>query len=259
MFATERRRIIKEYLIENTKVSVVKLSTLFGVSEVTVRKDLELLENEGFLERIHGGAILREDENNIIPAVTSVSDKKTLQEQIYIADLAYDFISDGETIMLTDGTTNRQIAKKMSTRNNLTILTNDILVALEFSKSVTNKLILLGGTLSENALYGQLTQNNLESFHINHVFIEVDAISLENGISVSSIDKASFIQQVFSRTESKTIVCLPDNFGEASLFKVCDLDFPDKILTSHKLNDKFKKQIFEQDVQLFTSLNLYEE
>ncbi len=259
MFATERRRIIKEYLIENTRVSVVKLSTLFSVSEVTIRKDLEVLESEGFLQRIHGGAILCETEGELVPPTINVSDKKTLQEQMYIADVAYDFIADGETIMITAGATNRLIAKKLSTRQNLTILTNDIFVAFEFSKSFTNRLILLGGTLYENALYGQLTQNNLESFHINHAFIEIDAISIENGISVSSVDKASFIQQAFTRTKITTIVCLPDNFGTVSLFKVCDLNFPDKILTSQTLEDKFKKQIFEQDVQLYTSMSLYEE
>ena len=259
MFATERRRIIKEYLVENTRVSVVKLSSLFGVSEVTIRKDLEVLESEGFIERIHGGAILSETESDPVSPTISVSDKKTLQAQKYIADVAYDFISNGDTIMITDGATNRQIAKKLSSRQNLTVLTNDIFVAFEFSKSFTNKLILLGGTLYENALYGQLTQNNLESFHINHAFIEIDAISIENGISVSSVDKASFIQQTFSRTKITTIVCLPEKFGTVSLFKVCDLNFPDKILTSQTLEDKFKRQIFEQDVQLYTSMSLYEE
>ncbi len=259
MFATERKRIIKEYLIENNQVAVVKLSTLLGVSEVTIRKDLESLENEGFLERIHGGAVLNEPEPEIIPKATTIYDKKTVQEQMHIAGIAYHLISDGETIMLTDGPTNRQIAKKLCTRNNLTVLTNDIFVASEFSQSFTNKLIILGGTLSETALYGQLTQNNLDCFHINHIFIEVDAISLENGISVSSIDKASLIQQAFTKAKTKTIICLADNFDTDSFFKICDIDFPDKIITSSTLEDKFKKQIFEHDTQLYTSMDIYED
>ena len=259
MFAAERKRIIKKYLEENTKVSVAKLSNLLEVSEVTIRKDLESLEDEGFLQRTHGGAILSEAHRENEALIEKIDDTEVYNQQIEIASSAYHFVTDGETIMLTDGPTNRQIAKKLVSRNNLTILTNDILIASEFSKSLSNHLILLGGTLFENALFGQLTLSNLANFYINHIFIEVEGITLENGISVSSIDKASMIGQAWEKAKTSTVICLPDNFGLDSFFKVGELDYPRKILTCSELNSKYKKALFEKDIKLYTSLDLYEE
>lgn len=258
MFATERKRIIKRYLLENEKASVGKLSELLEVSEVTIRRDLEMLEKENFLQRTHGGAILTESEPLLFPVPYEVGEDIFAQQR-EIADTAYHFVSDGQFIMITDGSTNLQIAKKLALRSNLTVLTNDLLIALEFSNSPANKLILLGGDLDNHAVFGQLSINNLNDFSLNHIFFEVDGITLNNGLSVSSISRASLIQHASRISNIATAVCLPDNFGSDSFYRIGPISFPKKVLTSHSLADRFKHELFENNIQLYTSVDLYEE
>lgn len=257
MFAAERKKIIKRYLIENQKVSVAKLSDLLEVSEVTIRRDLELLEKSGFLQRTHGGAILAE-EPIASSSISLHKDPEILEQQEEIASTAINLVSDYDILMLTDGQTNLQIAKKLTSKTGLTVLTNDILIALEFSSSPTNKLIMLGGDLYNNAVYGQLSQNNLNNFSLKHVFIDVDGISLNNGISVNGISKASLIQQACNNASIITAVCLPDDFGKDSLYRVGPITYPNRIITSSSLLDEYKKELFEKNIQLYTSIDLYE-
>ena len=256
MYAKERKRIIKKFIAENGKVAVGHLSELLEVSEVTIRRDLEVLEEEGFLQRTHGGAILNETD---APIITATEDTKTLAQQHEIADTAFHFISDGDIVMLTHGSTNLQIARRLVKHKNLTVLTNDLLIALEFSGSHTNKLILLGGDLESHAVYGQLAINNLNNFSLNHIFVEVDGITLKSGLTVDSISKASLIQQAFSNANIVTVVCLPDNFGKDAFYRVGPVTMPNRILTSSTLEDRFKHEMFDKNIRLYTSVDLYEE
>ncbi|MEX1307623.1 MAG: DeoR/GlpR family DNA-binding transcription regulator [Eubacteriales bacterium] len=256
MYAKERKRIIKKFLTENGKVSVGNLSELLEVSEVTIRRDLEVLEEEGFLQRTHGGAIINETDALVL---STSEDTKTIAQQHEIADAAFHFISDGDVVMLTHGPTNVQIAKRLVKHQNLTVLTNDLLIALEFASSLTNKLIVLGGDLENHAVYGQLAINNLSNFSLNHIFVEVDGISLKSGLTVNSIGKASLIQQACSNANIVTVVCLPDNFGTDAFYRVGPVTLPNRILTSSTLDDRFKHNLFDKNIQLYTSLDLYEE
>lgn len=255
MFALERKNLIKRFLQENKKVSVVKLSELFEVSEVTIRRDLELLESNGFLQRTHGGAVLIEKE---YPQSAPEEVSPNLEKMKDIANTAFSLVSDNDTILLTSGLINVQIAKRLSLKTNLTVVTNDLCIALQFSKSHANKLIMLGGDLSDTAVYGQLTFNNLDNFVLKHVFMEVTGISKNNGISVDSISKASLIQHSCDNAKIITAVCMADNFAKDSLFRVGSITLPKRIITNSELSDEYKTFIFESDIQLYTSVDIYE-
>jgi len=256
MFAAERIKIIKNYLLKEQKVSVAKLSELLNVTEVTIRRDLEKLEKEGFLERTHGGAILKEFKEE--ESVEEFVDIYKTQRQ-EIAETAYHLVSDNDMIMITEGLTNACIARKLAQKNNLTVLTNDMRVAMEFAGSPMNNLILLGGDLKEYAVYGQLTENNLQYFSVKHLFVEVDAINKQSGIMVSSISKASFIQKAIRAAEIVSVVCLANNFGEKSLYRVGSVDLADKIITNSELDDAYKDYLFGLNIQVYTSVDIYEE
>jgi len=256
MFAAERIKIIKNYLLKEQKVSVAKLSELLNVTEVTIRRDLEKLEKEGFLERTHGGAILKEFKEE--ESVEEFVDVYKTQRQ-EIAETAYHLVSDNDMIMITEGLTNACIARKLAQKNNLTVLTNDMRVAMEFAGSPMNNLILLGGDLKEYAVYGQMTENNLQYFSVKHLFVEVDAINKQSGIMVSSISKASFIQKAIRAAEIVSVVCLANNFGEKSLYRVGSVDLADKIITNSELDDAYKDYLFGLNIQVYTSVDIYEE
>lgn len=257
MFAIERIKIIKDYLNKDKHVSVAQLSSLLNVTEVTIRRDLEKLESEGFLKRAHGGAVLNAEPEDLL-AYESTEDDHTL-EMTEIADTIFHLVSDNDIIMLTDGPTNLQAAKKLIYKKNLTVLTNDLRIALEFSSSPSNKLIMLGGDLDECAVFGQLAINNMQNFSLNHLIVEVEGISKKTGITVSSISKASLIQQACKMAQTISVVCLADHFGAKSFYRVGELNLADKIITNSTLIDTYKDYLFDLNIQLYTSVNIYEE
>ncbi len=259
MFAIERISIIKNYLERDKHVSVAMLSSILNVTEVTIRRDLEKLENEGYLKRTHGGAVINEeiDYETFIPFEQPHNDPDQSQLQ-EIADTVFHLVSDNDIIMLTDGRTNRCIAKRLTQKNNLTVLTNDLLIALEFSASPGNHMILLGGDLEEYAVFGQLAINNMQNFSLNHLIVEVDGISKNFGITVSSINKASLIQQACKMASTVSVVCPASHFGEKSFYRVGDFSFADKIITDSTLKDTYKDFLFDLNIQLYTSVDIYE-
>lgn len=257
MFAIERLKIIKNYLTKENKAEVSTLSKVLGVSEVTIRRDLEKLEKEGFLSRTHGGAILKQEV--VYDSITTI-DQENLEECVEIANVAIHMIKDHDVIMLINGPINMQIARKLSSKNNITVLTNDILIALELSSYLSIKVVLLGGDVDYNsrAVFGTLTSLNIESFYVNKVFIEVDGVDITTGITVSSIEKASLIQQSIKKSKKNIVVCLGDAFNESAFYKATDINIADKIVTSTSIDDDYKRYIFNQNIPLFTSINTFE-
>lgn len=256
MFAIERIRIIKNYLQKESKVSVAKLSELLSVTEVTIRRDLEKLESEGFLQRTHGGAVINNEPQEEI--VEEQSDRYLIERQ-EIADTVFHLVSDNDMIMITEGLTNVQVARRLSEKSNLTVITNDVRIALEFKSSPSNNIILLGGDLNEYAVYGQLAINNMQYFSFNHLFIEVDAISKQTGMMASSISKASLIQKAIQAAENTTIICLAKYFGEKSLYRIGNIETADRIVTNSTLDDSYKDYLFGLNIKVYTSVDIYEE
>lgn len=257
MFAIERLKIIKNHLVKDQKVSVAKLSELLDVTEVTIRRDLEKLEKEGFLKRTHGGAVLVSYvEESILEEGFDTQDAELRQE---IANTAYHLVSDFESILLFDGPTNLQIAKRLAARSNLTVVTNDIRIAMEFSQSQNNTLIMIGGDLDNYAVFGQMAIDNMKDFSFNHLFIEIDGMSTEIGMTVSSVKKATLIQQAIPLADVITVVCLSRFFGEKSLYRIGTLEVAHKVITDSKLDNTYKNYIFDLNIPLFTSIDIYEE
>ncbi len=256
MFAIERIRIIKNYLVKDHKVSVTKLSELLDVTEVTIRRDLEKLENEGFLKRTHGGAVLLDYiEESASGELEESKDILLYQE---IAETAFHLVNDGDAIMLINGSVNTYIAKALTSHNNLTIVTNDLLIASAFSHSPGNTLILLGGDLEDSAVFGQMTVDNLKNFSFDHIFIEIDGLSDTVGLTVSNTKKATLIQQAIKLADSVTVVCPSRYFGTKSLCRVGNLNIAHRVLTDSNIEDKFKNYVYNHNVPLFTSIDLYE-
>ncbi|MFU0800017.1 MAG: DeoR/GlpR family DNA-binding transcription regulator [Xylanivirga thermophila] len=258
MFAVQRANIIKKYLMNKKQVEVNSLSKLLDVSEVTIRRDLEKLEKEGFLIRTHGGAILNEQKNS--NDIKTTLNDEILEDYNGIADIAAHMIDDSDTIMLFNGPINLQIAKKISQKNNVTILTNDILIANELTKNPSIKTVLLGGTIdcASKATFGTLATSNIDNFFVNKVFIEIDGITPQMQLTASSLEKASLIKLAIEISDEKIAVCTADAFDKPSFFYIDKLDIVDKIITSPRLSDEKKNYIFNKNVQLFTSIKICE-
>ncbi|WP_160689757.1 DeoR/GlpR family DNA-binding transcription regulator [Clostridium sp. C2-6-12] len=262
MFAIERIKIIKNYLIENKQLEVNILSKMLNVSEVTIRRDLEKLEKEGFITRTHGGAVLNTGESIYNENLLADNTDDESVDYSDIADIAIEMINDDDVIMLSNGEINLSIAKKLTNKKNLTVVTNDILIAAELTNHQTIKVILLGGVIdsSTKSVFGTLTIDNLNLFFVNKLFIEVNGISNNLDVTVSSMNMASLIQASIKNSNERIVLCSSEAFKKNSFYKVGKLtEITEKIITNSNINDNFKTEIFNNNIQLFTSVNAFED
>ena len=260
MFALERINIIKNYLREHRKLDVHSLSDMFKVSEVTIRRDLEKLESEGFLTRIHGGAILATEDEPGNDRNEGEGDSSEREDREEIARMALHLIGDGDVIMLMDGTIGARIAKGLAERSNVTVLTNDLAIALEVAGQSRNKVVLLGGTPdpASGAVFGSLAEANIRKFYVGKLFFEVDGIDERLEPTVSSQEKADLILEAAACASDKTMLCTPARFSKNAFYRLGPISFADRIITSARIPDSFKARVFANDIKLFTSIDAFE-
>ena len=260
MFAPERIRIIKGILLDKKHINVSDLSSMLNVSEVTIRRDLEKLENEEFLTRTHGGAII----NDILPSeeenYADTEEDPYLQQRIEISEIAIHMIEDNDVILLSPGLTNLCIARKILNKKNITVLTNDLNIASELSGSSDIKVIITGGDLDNASmtLSGKLAEDNLKNFFVSKAFIEVEGVSSQRGYTVQSMDKASVIKEMINITRETIIVCPYESFDNIAFSQIGPLYIANKVITNPSVPDNYKKYFFENKIQIFTAFNSYE-
>ena len=260
MFAPERIRIIKGILVQKKHTNVSDLSTLLNVSEVTIRRDLEKLESEAFLTRTHGGAIINENIPQEEETYSQVLDDSFLEERNHIASIAVHTIEDNDIILLSPGPTNLIIARKLSEKKNITVLTNDLNIASEFSSANNVKVILTGGDLdlTSMTLSGKLAEENIKNFFVSKAYIEVEGISTVRGYTVQSIDKAAIIKEMINITREIIIIGTYNCFDNIGFSQIGPLPLANKVITNPSIPDEYKNYYFENKIQLFTAFNCYE-
>lgn len=226
-----RHMHILEKLDQQKKVEVEMLANELNVSEMTVRRDLEKLETNGELVRTFGGAIPVQTISNEI----SYKDKKVknvLQKRM-IAEKAVEKIENNHIIFLDSGTTTLEISKKiLSLDLNLTVITNDISIANVLMDSNID-VIVLGGHLQNNtgSILGTLTFDLIKKLNADLFFLGAHAVDEEYGITAPSIEKAQV--KIAMMQSSKEVILVTDKskYSNKALFKVCELDEINEIIT----------------------------
>jgi len=262
MFATERMNIIRGYLKEHKRLEVHTISELLNVSEVTVRRDLERLENDGFLQRIHGGAVPMEIETVGIDIGQTQDDRSAelRRQHDEIARIACLMIRDGDVVALLSGAINQALARCLSRRSRITVLTNDIMIAMEIGTQSGNTAVLLGGSIArdEPALYGSLTLSNLRNYFVNRLFIELDGVTDQLQLTVRSQEKADLIREALSCAEETVGLVEALSFGRNAFYRLGPATTVHKFITSPLASDEYKSRLFESGLQVFTSVNTFE-
>lgn len=259
MFASERIKIIKSYIRENKRLDVHSISGLLDVSEVTIRRDLEKLESEGFLTRVHGGAILSEEEDGLKTALPPGEDRER-EDREEIARIASLMIGDGDVVLILNGPTSFHLARRLAERGNLTVLTNDIAVALEVGSQTSNKSVLVGGNLDmeHRALFGSLALSNLQKFCVSKLFWEADGMSENLQLTVSSQEKADLVREACLTADQRIILCPAGNFSRNAFFRLGTLSRNDTVITNTRIPDRIKSAMFAAEIRLFTSVSAFE-
>ena len=259
MYAIDRLKIIKRVISEDGQAQVQTLSNLLGVSEVTVRRDLERLEAQGCLTRTHGGAVINKSETTT-PLADVFNPSGDTESYNEIADVALKMIEDNDVIMLTSGEANGIIASRLGEKSHLTVLTNDIACAAYISRQETNRVVLLGGIIENNsmAMFGSLTISNMRNFYVNKLFAEVDGISKDLFMTVNSQEKADLILEA-AKTAGEFIAVSPaSRYSSNAFFRLGGVELADKIISNSSLDETYKSRIFTKDIPLYTSIAAFE-
>ncbi|MGE5704182.1 MAG: DeoR/GlpR family DNA-binding transcription regulator [Clostridia bacterium] len=249
MLAAERHSIILDQLKKHKTVTVSDLSHILEVSEVTIRKDLIKLENEGHLSRIHGGATT----TNFLPMERSFTEKleQRMEEKQAIARQALKHIHQGDTIMLGVGTTTMELAKLLKPVNDLTIVTNAVNIAMELNTHGNHNVILVGGEmrLKSYALVGAVAEDSLKKLSVFKCFLGTDGIHLDNGITTLALAEGKINRVMMERSRKVYILADHTKFGETYLTRFADLADVDRIITD-RLDEETYNKFVDQGVNI---------
>lgn len=231
--AKERRAMILRKLETQPEVVVTELSREMQVSEVTIRKDLTILQSRNLLIRTRGGAMRRPVTNQT--ADTKISRKRlfNFREKERIGERAARLIKEGDFIMLDSGTTTMEIAKNLDRFQNLNILTNALNIATELLKYERFNVIILGGNVRTNShsTIGPLALNVLRNFTGFKLFLGVDSFSLDEGISTPNLEEALLNQLMIQQAAQVIAVFDSSKFNKHSFVHIANLNELDTIIT----------------------------
>ena len=224
MIPAERRARIVELLEERRAVRVSVLSETLGVSEMTIRRDLEQLEQAGLLSRMHGGAILKR--RMLEEPLYATNVRAHSEEKRRIARAAAEMIQPGETVFLSSGTTAAQVLSHVDPQLKARIVTHNV-GALSTAQRSALDVVLLGGSYRSrsNTLEGPLAIEAVSTFHASRFILGADGVSLEEGITTPSIGLAG-VERAMVRQTRGEIAVLADasKFGVIGDVAICTLD-----------------------------------
>lgn len=254
--AQGRRSAILQRLKEDSTVNVTQLSQIFGVSEVTIRKDLRILQERKLLTRVHGGAIAAAGTGQVEPEERNFDYKQMInvREKEAIGRLAASHIKEGDTIIIDSGTTTMEIVKNLDRFNDLTIITNSVNAMIEAVKYKRFKVILLGGNVRETSLstVGPVTESSLKLFYCDKLFLGVDSFSVEAGLSTPSVEEASTNQVMISRAREVIAVFDSSKLDKRALAFICMPDKINTIITDSHLPAGLKNQLKSMKINVET-------
>ncbi len=233
MLNEERRRAILDLLKRDGRVLVGDLARHFDTSQVTIRKDLEVLDAQGVVHRTHGGALPAHEGALEDPSLRE-KEKLHRKEKLHIASAAARLVSEGQVVILDSGTTTTAIAHALRNFRNLTIVTNSVNIAAELS-GANVEVILTGGTLRKNSfsLVGPIAEDTLRRLNADILFLGVDGFDVLYGLSTPNLLEAK-VNRVMVEVSRRTVaVCDSSKFGRRSLSLIAPPIALHQVITDH--------------------------
>lgn len=239
----ERHQFIINKIQKEGNINVLDLCKELDVSPVTIRKDLKLLEDKNLLFRTHGGATL----TNPYTIDRPVNEKEKLQsdEKAKIGIKAASLIEQNDSIVIASGTTVLALAKNIQPKSHLTVITSAINVAQELLRHPEVEVLLLGGILrrSSSSVMGPYAEQILTDFFCSKLYLGVDGIDLEYGLTTTNALEAHLNRQMIA--VSQRIIVLTDStkFGKRGFGRICGIDEIHEIITDSGISQHVKEKL----------------
>lgn len=252
LFAHERRNRILEILQKKQRATVKELSETLGVSEATLRTDLNVLEKEGHLIRTHGGAMI----DDHIPSENSFieRERKNRDEKLFIGRKATELIEDNQCILLDASSTALELAKSLKQSSlRLTVVTNGISSALELKENPSITVILLGGTLRINsvAVEGPLGSQILNQINVDTMFTSASGFTVQEGLTDFNVYEVE-LKKIMVRSSNKVVALLDHTkIGKSSIACFAKINEIDVIITDKKTPREKIDEIEKENIKVF--------
>jgi len=242
-FAPERRERVKQIVKSRHAVRVEDLKEELGVSTATIRRDLHELEEEGELRRVHGGAI--SVDISTIEARFEAKAAKNPEQKQRIAERAAAMVEPDSKIYLDAGSTCLELARRLASRTDITIVTNSLPAIIELA-GTGPRLIVIGGELRplSQALVGPLSTKVLDELYLDHAFVGTFSLSLDAGMTTTDPAEAFTKEHVLARTREAVLLVDGSKLGTRSFAQAGRLDQIDVVITDAELDEE-ASQTFE--------------
>ena len=244
MLAEQRRLKILELLQEDGSARVSNLSKTFDVSEPTIRQDLEKLETEGHIVRQHGGAFLKDVPQQV--QNLALHHQENMDKKLRIGKKAAEFINDWDSIILDSGSSITEVAQNIANKQNLTIITNALNIALLLGSQPSFEIMVTGGEFKAPtlSLTGEKAANFFRQFHVNKLFLATRGISLETGLTYPSVSDLPVKKAMIESATEVFLVADSTKIGNPSFASLGRLDMIHYFITDDQIRDEDRK-IFE--------------
>ena len=249
-----RRNQILQKLDLEGEVFVDTLSEEFNVSEVTIRNDLDQLEQKRLLIRARGGAMKFVGRVGVDYEL-SEKDKINYEEKKRIGKLAASLVSDSEIILVDSGTTTAEMVKHLDHLKDLTVITNALNIAVLLMDKPNINLIIPGGFMRKNSqsLIGPMAEKSLRNFNVDKAFIGVDGIDTKHGLYTPNIEEAHLNEIMIEVSNEVILITDSSKFGKKSFAFICGMENINKVVTDVKIELEDKKRLEENNIEVLLS------
>lgn len=249
----ERHKIILEKLNREGFIKVADIAEELDVTTVTIRKDLKLLEEKGMLYKTHGSA------SPINPHLPDrhVAEKEKLHvgEKERIAVAAAELIEENDTIIVNSGSTILAFIDKIRPKGSLMLVTPCVKVTLSVCDMENVNIFQLGGMFHKRSLsvVGNYASQLLENVSCSKLFLGVDGVDLDWGITTSNVEEAELNKAMMGAASKTIVLCDSSKFGKRGFGKICNIDSIDVIITDPGISATMKKTLEEHGVRVIVS------
>lgn len=240
LLAVQRREKIKAMLLERETITVSEIMDTFHISVETARRDLDVLENDGFLDKIYGGATLKKRTKDL--------PSKPLLKQTFangkrrVAERAVQYMKRGDTIFLDNSSAVAYMCPGLMDLD-ITVLTNSLAVINALSKSKTVKLICIGGRYEpeEEAFLGPTAVANLKRYQVDRAFFSCKSFDMKRGAMTANELLADMKQAAIQCAQQTCMLVDHSKFDKASFIHLCGLQEVDRLFTDEPISEEWKK------------------
>ena len=243
-----RQSEIIDLLQKDERVSVRRLAKHFAVSPMTIRRDMAMLEEQGFLIRTHGGGL---PANKLRFLQRAFPHYSMSPQKVAIGKLAASQVQPGQTVMVDSGTTTLEVARNLPNDADITVATTSIWVAQELYGSPFH-VLLFGGFIREGfpSTYGPLTEAMLKGFHVDVLFVGCDGADTTSGLYTTDLRTLGLEQQMISIADRVVVVAESVKFGRKAFVRYATLDQIDTVVTDAGLSVEDRKNLEEHNIKI---------